>query len=51
MKWNWYIVTLRHDLGRFRVRVYAQDEAHAKRIVTAAERAPDRAVISVKLTA
>ena len=44
-----YVVTLRHDAGRIRIRIYAESVEDAARRACAVELAPLRAVESVDL--
>lgn len=46
--WNWYAVRTRHDKGEITLYNYAPDAESAKRTVMAAERCPERAVLSVE---
>lgn len=48
MDWAWYCVRMRHDAGIINIFNFARSADVAKQVVLQAERAPERAVISVK---
>jgi hypothetical protein len=43
-----YIVTVKHDHGKVRIRTWAQSSAVASQIVRDIERCPERSILSVK---
>ncbi len=43
-----FIVTLKHDKGKVRIKTIASDEADAKQKVCNAEGCPESAIVSVK---
>lgn len=44
-----YLLTVKHDRGKIKIRTAAQDEASARHIVETAERCPPSAIIACKL--
>jgi hypothetical protein len=42
-----YVLTLKHDNGKFRIRTAAEDEKMAKQLVMAAENCPECAIVKV----